>query len=59
MRRVMRYRWGNNPRRAELQHRHCVILAHGAHRSVLIEFLDNAERVVTSRRALVWTGATA
>lgn len=58
MKRVMRFRWGNNARRAELQHRSCVILAHGAMGSVLVEFIDTAERVVCSRRALIWTGDT-
>lgn len=47
------YRWGNNPRRAELKGRRCVIEVDG-HRlnTVLVRFLDTGERVTTSRRAL-------
>ncbi len=46
------YAWGNNSRRSELKGRRCRILAAGAMRTVLVEFLDNGERVTTSRRAL-------
>jgi hypothetical protein len=47
------YAWGNNPRRAELKGRRCVVEATGRRmNSVLIRFLDTGERVVTSRRAL-------
>lgn len=46
------YRWGNNPRRAELKGRRCRILIVGhALNSVLVEF-ENGERVVTSARAV-------
>lgn len=45
------YRWRNNPRRAQLYGQRCRIMASGRMGSVLIEF-QNAERVVTSRRAL-------
>jgi hypothetical protein len=48
----MVFAWGNNPRTAELKGRRCVVLARGAMASVLVEFLDTGERVVTSRRAL-------
>ena len=47
------YRWGNNPRRAELKGRECVIVTKGRMGSVLVIFLDTGERVVTSWRA-VW-----
>ena len=46
------YGWGNNPRRRRLQGRCCRIVARGAMNTVLIEFLDNGERVTTSTRAL-------
>jgi hypothetical protein len=49
---VMVYIWGNNPRRAELKGRRCVVLARGAMGSVLVQFLDTGEKVVTSRRAV-------
>lgn len=48
----MSYRWGNNPRRAELKGRRCRIIARGRMNSILIEFADNGERVVTSRWAV-------
>ena len=46
------YRWGNNARRAELWGRRCRIIARGRMNTVLVEFLDNGERVTTSSRAL-------
>ena len=46
------YAWGNNPRRAELKGRVCVIEASGAMGTCLVAFVDNGERVTTSRRAL-------
>lgn len=46
------YSWGNNSRRAELKGRRCVIVAEGTKRTVLVRFLDNGEKVTTSRRAL-------
>lgn len=46
------YAWGNNPRRAELKGRRCVVEASGAKQTVLVRFLDNGERVTTSSRAL-------
>lgn len=51
-RRTYRYAWGNNERRAELKGRECVIEAAGRMNTVLVRFLDNDERVTTSRRAL-------
>ena len=47
-----RYAWANNPRRAELQGRTCIIEATGTMSTVLIRFLDTGERLTTSRRAL-------
>ena len=49
---VYRYAWGDNPRRAELKGRLCVVVARGRMRTVLVEFLDTGERVTTSERAL-------
>lgn len=49
---AMRYAWGNNPRRAELKDRPCVVEATGRMNTVLVRFLDTGERVTTSRRAL-------
>lgn len=46
------YTWGNNPRRAELKGRGCVIEATGALGTALVRFTDTGERVTTSRRAL-------
>ena len=46
------YAWANNPRRAALRGRRCVLEAVGAMGTVLIRFLDTGERVTTSRRAL-------
>jgi hypothetical protein len=46
------YSWGNSPRRRELKDRRCVVLARGRMATVLVEFSDTGERVVTSRRAL-------
>lgn len=47
-----RYAWGNNPKRAGMKGRTCVIEAAGAMGSALIRFLDDGQREVTSRRAL-------
>jgi hypothetical protein len=49
---VYRYRWGNNPRRAELKGRECVIEARGKLGTVLLRFIDTGERVTTSVRAV-------
>ena len=46
------YAWGNNPRRAELWGRRCVIEATGRMGTCLVRFLDTGELVTTSRRAL-------
>jgi hypothetical protein len=50
--RVLVYIWANNPRRAMLKGRRCVVLARGTLGSVLVHFPDTEEKVVTSRRAL-------
>lgn len=46
------YGWGNNPRRAELKGRRCVVLARGRMNTVLIQFPDTGEKVTSSYRAL-------
>src|SRR4051794_20264007 len=46
------FSWGNNPRRAALKGRVCVIEAAGGLGTVLVSFCDTGERVTTSRRAL-------
>ena len=45
------YRWGNNPKRAEMKGRACRVLCRGAKNSALIEFEDG-QREVVSRNAL-------
>lgn len=49
---VLVYVWGNNSRRAALKGRDCVVEARGAMNTILIRFLDNGERVTTSRYAV-------
>jgi len=53
---VYRYVWANNERRASLKNRFCRILARGKMNTVLVEFIDNGEKITTSGRALskVW-----
>ena len=46
------YAWGNNPKRAMMKGRRCVLLGTMALGSAWIEFIDNGQREVTSRRAL-------
>lgn len=49
---IYRYAWGNNPKRATLKHRPCVIEARGTLGSVKVRFLDTDQREIVSRRAL-------
>ena len=49
---IKTFAWGNNERRAALKGRVCMVLAEGALNSVLVQFLDTGEKIVTSRRAL-------
>ena len=49
---LYRYAWGNNSKRAMMKGRKCKLLASGKMSSVLIEFIDNGQREITSRRAL-------
>jgi hypothetical protein len=49
---LYRYAWGNNPVRARMKGRICRLLGSGKRNTVLIEFLDDGEQQITSRRAL-------
>lgn len=49
---LYRYAWRNNAKRAEMFGRMCRVVARGKLGSVLVEFADNGQREVTSRRAL-------
>lgn len=46
------YVWGNNERREKLKGRHCKVLVEGNMRSILVEFLDTGEKVLTDRYAV-------
>lgn len=52
------YAWGNNAKRAAMKGRECILLASGRMGSVLIEFVDNGQREITSGRALRKAQAT-
>jgi hypothetical protein len=45
------FAWKNNPRRAELYRRRCLVLARGTMNSILIRF-ESGETIVTSRNAI-------
>jgi hypothetical protein len=47
----MIYRWGNNEKRAAMKGRECIVIARGRMNSVIIEFTDNGQREVVSRRS--------
>jgi hypothetical protein len=49
---LYRYAWGNNAKRATLKGRTLRLLGTLAMGSVYVEFTDNGQREVTSRRAL-------
>ena len=46
------YAWGNNPRRAELKGRECIVLTRGTMNMVLVGSLDTGEQVATSRNGV-------
>lgn len=49
----MKYRWGNNEKRATMKGRECKIIVRGKKMgSVLIEFLDNGQREIVSWRSV-------
>ena len=49
---LYRYAWGNNEKRATLKGRLCRVVARGRMNSILVEFVDNGQREVTSRNAV-------
>ena len=49
---LYKYAWGNNPKREKMKGRYCILLASGKMGSCAIEFIDNGQKEVTSRRAL-------
>ena len=49
---LYRYHWGNNPTRAKLKGRICRVLKSGGMNTIMLEFLDNGERVSSSRQAI-------
>ncbi len=46
------YAWGNNPKRISMKNRLCKIIARGKMNSVMIEFMDNGQTELVSRRSL-------
>jgi hypothetical protein len=46
------FAWGNNGKRATLKNRPLRIITSGAKQSCLVEFTDNGQREVVSRRSL-------
>lgn len=51
-RKIAKYRWGNNEKRATMKGRECRVIARGEMSSIQIEF-ENGQREIVSRRA-VW-----
>ena len=49
---IYRYPWKNNEKRAAMYGRLFRVVTRGSMNSVLIEFIDNGQREVTSRNAL-------
>jgi hypothetical protein len=52
MKKVYRYTWKNNEKRARLYDRECIIEASGKKNSVLIRFIDDGQQEIVSRNAL-------
>ena len=48
----MKYRWGNNEKRATMKGRECIILSRGEKGSIRIKFLDNGQKEIVSWRAV-------
>jgi hypothetical protein len=48
----MTYVWGNNPKRRAMKGRPCRVIARGRMSSILIEFTDNGQREIVSRRSV-------
>ena len=49
---VYTFMWGNNPKRATLQGRSCIVICRGKMNSAFVEFTDTGQREVVSRNAL-------
>jgi hypothetical protein len=49
---LYRYAWGNNSKRATLKGRTCRVLHRLSMGSAQVEFADNGQREIVSRRAL-------
>lgn len=49
---MYKYTWGNNEKRKTMKGRYCKLLKVGRKNSVLIEFCDNGQTEIVSRRAL-------
>lgn len=49
---MMVYRWGNNSKRSTMKGRECRVLARGKMNSILIEFTDNGQKEIVSRRSI-------
>jgi hypothetical protein len=52
MKKLYRYVWKNNDKRAGLYGRECIIEASGKKNSVLIRFIDDGQQEIVSRNAL-------
>ena len=46
------YQWGNNPVRAKLKGRRCIVVARGAMNTLRLRFLDNGEETITSANSI-------
>jgi len=49
---LYRYCWGNNAKRAKLKGRICRVLKSGRLNTAMLEFIDNGERVTSSKNAI-------
>lgn len=49
---LYKFIWGNNEKRKTLQGRLCNLISAGKMNSVLIEFIDNGQKEVVSRRSI-------
>ena len=48
---AMKYRWGNNSKRAMMKDRECKVITRGKMNSICIEF-ENGQREIVSRRSV-------
>jgi hypothetical protein len=48
----MVFRWGNNKKRKLMKGRECKVISRGKMQSICIEFNDNGQREIVSRRAV-------